>query len=146
MGQPDAEAVVVRHTPTHDILAHPRDRRWLLQEGGITVTQVFTLAVLCLLGLQGLKFIASRYDHLQIAKTMQHAVNEAPFSTDAAVVRTVLAKAKALQIPLDPRAIHLERSAHGGARLWAEYDVTVTFPLGFSHTQRFRPEVRAGRR
>jgi hypothetical protein len=75
---------------------------------------------------------------------MDESVSQAPFSTDAAVIRAVQPKAEQLNIPLAPRDIHLERGSPGGVRLWAEYDVAVTFPLGFSHTQRFRPEVGSG--
>jgi hypothetical protein len=112
----------------------------------MSFAKLFALAVLLMGGVLGVKFIASWYDDLQLKGAMQEFVKEAPLSTDAAVISAVLAKAQQLKVPLDPRDIHLERSPQGSMRLWAEYDVTVTFPLGFSHTQGFRPEVWSSRR
>jgi hypothetical protein len=76
---------------------------------------------------------------------MQESVTQAQVSTDATVIGAVLAKATQLKVPLAPSDIHLERSRQGDVRLWAAYEVTLTLPLGFSHTQSFRPEVRSGR-
>jgi hypothetical protein len=111
----------------------------------MSVSKLVTAAVLLMAAIVGLKIAASWFDYLQLKGTMRESAKEAAFSTEATVISAVLAKAKALHLPLDTRDIHLERNAQGGVRLWAEYDVTMTFPLGFSHTQRFRPEVKSGR-
>ena len=58
----------------------------------------------------------------------------------------MVAKAQKLKVPLDPRNLHVERSAHRGMRLWAFYDVTFAFPLGLSQTYTFHPEVQSRRR
>jgi hypothetical protein len=111
----------------------------------MSFTKVFTIVVVLMAGFLGLKVVAPWSDNWRLKAAMQESVNQASLSTDAEVISSVLAKAKELQVPLDPREIHLERRGPGGTRLWAAYDVTLTFPLGFSHTQRFRPAVRAGR-
>jgi hypothetical protein len=111
----------------------------------MSASRVLTLAVLVAAGIQGLKFIAPWYDYLRLKGAMQESVGQAQFATDAAVISVVQAKAEQLNVPLAPRDIHVERSPQRSIRLWAEYDVTLNFPLGFSHTQRFRPEVNSGR-
>ena len=145
MEHPEKDNKGALGTSAHHPLLQYRSHRSRLPEGGITVTQVIMLAILFYLGLQGLKFVAPWYDNLRLAEAMQEALREASISTDAAVIGAVQDKAKQLKVPLDPRDIHLERSWHGSVRLWAAYEVTLTFPLGFSHTQRFRPEVRSMR-
>src|SRR5882724_12175701 len=146
MRQPDDAQEVVRCTPTHDTFAHPCSGQWLLQDGRVTFSQMVCLAVLVFVGTQGLKFVASWYDHLRLKVAMQEVVHEAPWSTDTAMISAVLTKAQQLKVPLDPRHLHVERSSQSDTRLWASYAVTLTFPLGFSHTQHFGPEVRSGRR
>jgi hypothetical protein len=111
----------------------------------MSFAKLFTVAVLLMAAILGLKFVASWYDYLQLKGAMQESVTQAQGSTDAAVISAVQAKAQQLKVPLVPRDIHVERAPQGGVRLWAEYDVTLSFPLGFSHTQSFRPEVRSGR-
>jgi hypothetical protein len=111
----------------------------------MSLARYFTIVVLLMAGFLGVKFVASWFDNWRLTEAMQEAVNQAPLSTDAEVISAVLAKAKELHVPLDPREIHLERRMQGGTRLWVAYDVTLTFPLGFSHTQHFRPQVRSGR-
>ncbi len=76
---------------------------------------------------------------------MQESVNQAPLARDGDMISAVLAKAKELGVPLAARDIHVERSRQGGMRLWAEYDVTLSLPLGLSHTLSFHPEVQSGR-
>jgi hypothetical protein len=107
--------------------------------------KIVTITVSVMASIVGLMFISSWYDNLRLQETMREAVTQAQVLTDDAVITSVLAKAKELKVPLDQRHIHLDRSGHGGTRLWAEYHVTLTFPLGFSHTQRFRPDVRSDR-
>jgi hypothetical protein len=131
---------------THDPVAHPHHRWWPLQEGRVTFSQMICLAILFLVGMQSVKFIASWYDNWRLQEAMQDAVHDASISMDTTVMSTVLTRAKELKIPLDPRNLHLERNSQGRTRLWATYEVTLTFPLGFSRTSRFRPEVRSGRR
>jgi hypothetical protein len=133
-------------TSIHDPVAHPHHRSWPLQEGRVTFAQLICLAILFLVGMQSVKFIASWYDNWRLQEAMQDAVHDASISMDTAVMSTVLTRAKQLKIPLDPRNLHLERNSQGGTRLWAAYEVTLIFPLGFSHTSHFRPEVRSGRR
>jgi hypothetical protein len=111
----------------------------------MSVGKLVTITVFVIVSMMGLRFVSSWYDHLRLQETMREAVAQAPVLPDDAVITSVLVKAKELQVPLDPRQIHLERSGYSGTRLWAEYEVTLTFPLGFSHTQRFRPDVRSGR-
>jgi hypothetical protein len=111
----------------------------------MSIGKIVTITVLLMIAMVGLKFVSSWYDHLRLQETMREAVAQAQVLTDEAVISSVLVKAKDLQVPLDQRHIHLERGWYGGTRLWAEYHVTLTFPLGFSHTQRFRPDVRSGR-
>jgi hypothetical protein len=86
------------------------------------------------------------YDNWRLEEAMQEMVNDAPFSTDAEVINAVLAKAQKLNVPLDPRQLHIERSSHRGTRLWATYDVRFTFPLGFSQTYTFHLEAQSTRR
>jgi hypothetical protein len=111
----------------------------------MSFSKLVTIAVLLMAAIVGLKVAASWYDYLQLKAAMWESIEEAALSTDATMISAVLAKARQLKGPLDARDIHLERNAQGGVRLWAEYDVTMTLPLGFSHTQSFRPEVRSGR-
>jgi hypothetical protein len=111
----------------------------------MSFSRIVTITVAVMASIVGLRFVSSWYDHLRLQATMREAVAQAQVLTDDAVITSVLAKAKELQVPLDQRGIHLERNGPGGTRLWAEYQVTLSFPLGFSHTQRFRPDVRAGR-
>jgi hypothetical protein len=146
MGWRQDEKVVVMCQSTQAPFAHPCNGRWLLQEGRATFSQLICLAVFCLAGLQGLKFMASWYDNWQLEEAMQAVVNDTSFSTDAGMINAVLAKAQKLKVPLAPRNLHIERSSHGGTRLWAAYEVIVTFPLGFSQTYNFHPEVRSSRR
>lgn len=131
---------------TQDLVAHTRNRWWLLQEGRVTFSQILCITILFLVGMQSLKFISTWYDNWRLEEAMQDAVNDASISMDTAVMSNVLTRAKQLKVPLDPRNLHIERSSQGGTRLWAAYEVTLTFPLGFSHTSHFRPEVRSGRR
>jgi hypothetical protein len=128
-----------------DTLARHRNRSMTLQEGGVTFSQIFTVAVLFLIGFLGIKFLAPWSDYLSLKAAMQASVNQAQVSTDAALVSAVLDKATRLKIPLDPEDVHLTRNGPGSVGLWAQYDVTLSFPLGFSHTQTFRPEVRSVR-
>jgi hypothetical protein len=111
----------------------------------MSISRILTVVLLIMVGILGLKFIPPWYDYLRLRGGMYESVKEAPFSTDETVISAVQATAQQLNIPLARRDIHVERSAQGGVRLWAEYDVTMTFPLGFSHMQRFRPEVRSNR-
>ena len=111
----------------------------------MSIPQVLTLAVLVVVGIQGLKFTTPWNDYLRLKGAMQESVSQAQLSTDAAVISAVQAKAEQLEVPLVRRDIHVERKPQAAVRLWAEYDVTLNFPLGFSHTQRFRPEVWSGR-
>ena len=111
------------------------------QEGRVSFSQVIMVAAVFILGMQGLKFISPWYDNLRLKGSMQESVNQAQLSTDGEMISTVLAKAKELQLPLDSRNLHVERNAQGGTRLWAQYEVTLSFPFGFSHTQTFRPDV-----
>ena len=111
----------------------------------MSLCKLVTITVLVMASIMGLRFVASWYDHLRLQETMREVVSQAQVLPDDAVIHSVLVKAKELKVPLDAQQIHLERSRHGGTRLWAVYEVTLTFPLGFSHTQRFRPDVRAGR-
>jgi hypothetical protein len=112
----------------------------------VTFSQLICLGVLCLVGLQGMKFSVCWYDNWQLEEGMQDVINDASFSTDAAVIHAVLAKAQTLKVPLDPRNLHVERIAHRGMRVWASYDVTLAFPLGLSQTYTFHPEARSNRR
>jgi hypothetical protein len=146
IGQPHDEQVIVMCNPTHDILTHPRNRRWVLQEGRVTVSQLICLVLLCVAGLQGLKFVASWNNILRLKGAMQEAVNQVQVLTDDDMISAVLAKAQELKVPLDPRHLHVERSTYGGTRLWATYDVTVALPLGFSQTYTFHPEVQSAHR
>jgi hypothetical protein len=146
MGRPHEEKEVVMRKPTQGPFAHSRNRWWLFQEGRVTFSQIICITILFLVGMQSLKCIAAWYNNWRLEEAMQDAVNDASFSTDPALIASVLAKAQQLQVPLDPQNLYVERSSQGGIRLWATYQVTLTFPLGFSHTQRFRPEVRSGRR
>jgi hypothetical protein len=139
------ENEVVLSDTTRDPVVPHGNHLLTLQEGRATFAQVFTVAVVFVLGMQGLKFITPWYDYLRLKGTMQKSVNQAQVSTDEAVISAVLGKAKQLQVPLAPRDIHLERSSYSGTRLWAAYEVTLTFPLGFWHTPTFRPEVRSAR-
>jgi hypothetical protein len=145
MGHPHDEKVVVMRTSTHALFAHPCNGRWLIQEGWVTFSQLICLAVLGLVGLQGMKFSVFWYDNWQLEEAMQEVVNDASFSTNAAVINAVLAKAQKLKVPLDPRNLHVEWSTHQGTRLWATYDVHVDFSLGFSQTYNFHPEVQSRR-
>ena len=111
----------------------------------MSVGKLVTITVVLIVAFVGLQFVSAWYDHLRLQETMREAVAQAPVLPDDAVIHSVLVKAQALKVPLDQKQLHLERSGHTGTRLWAEYDVTLTFPLGFSHTQRFRPDVRSGR-
>jgi hypothetical protein len=92
-----------------------------------------------------MKFSVFWYDNWQLEEAMQAVVNDASFSTDASVIHAVVAKARKLKVPLDPRNLHVERSTHQGTRLRASYDVTFTFPLGLSQTYTFHPEVQSRR-
>jgi hypothetical protein len=111
----------------------------------MSIPRMLTLAVLVVVGIQGLKFIPPWYNYLRLKGAMQESVSQAQLSTDAAVISAVQAKAEQLEVPLVRRDIHVERKPQAAVRLWAEYDVSLNFPLGFSHTQRFRPEVWSGR-
>jgi hypothetical protein len=111
----------------------------------MSILKVLTLAVLVVVGIQGLKFIAPWYNYLRLKGAMQESVSQAQLSTDAAMISAVQAKAEQLEVPLILSDIHVERKTPAGVQLWAEYDVTLNFPLGFSHTQRFRPEAWSGR-
>jgi hypothetical protein len=117
----------------------------IMQDGRVTFSQVFTVAVIFLLGIQGLRFIAPWYDYLRLKGSMQESVNQAPILTDGDMISAIIGKAKELKVPLASRNIHVDRRGQGGVRLWAEYDVTLTFPLGLTYTQNFRPEVRSVR-
>jgi hypothetical protein len=72
---------------------------------------------------------------------MQEAINQAPVLTEAEVIQTVMAHARDLHVPLAPQDIHVIRTSEGGMRMYAEYDMTMTFPLGFARMLSFRPEV-----
>src|SRR5215813_603284 len=133
--------VVVASDAAPAPLAHHGHHSWTLQDGRVTFSQVFTVAVIVLLGMLGLKFIAPWYDYLRLKGAMQESVNQAQLSTDEELMSAVQNKAKELKVTLASRNIHVERSGQSGVRLWAEYDVQLTFPLGFSHTQIFRPDV-----
>jgi hypothetical protein len=111
----------------------------------MSFSRIVTATVFIMASVVGLKFVSPWYDHWRLQETMREAVVQAQVLTDDAVITSVLAKAQELKVPLDQQQLHLERSGPGGTRLWAEYQVTLTFPLGFSHTQRFRPDVRSGR-
>jgi hypothetical protein len=136
--------VVVRDT-TQGTVAYQHNRPRIPPDGRVTFSQLFTVAILCVVGIQGLKFITPWYDYLRLKGSMQESVNQAPVLTDGDMVSAIIAKAKELDVPLTPRNIYVDRRAQGGVRLWAEYDVTLTFPLGLSYTQYFRPEVRSAR-
>jgi hypothetical protein len=140
----DEKAAAMGDTPG-DTRAHHNQRSEAPQEGRATFSQVFTVAVIFLLGIQGLKFITPWYDYLRLQGAMQESVNQAPLLTDGDMISAVMTKAKELKLPLTPRDIHVDRRGQGGIRLWADYNVTLTFPLGFSYTQSFRPEVRSVR-
>jgi hypothetical protein len=135
----------VARESTQATLTHRRPRSQAFEAGGATFSQVFTVTVLFVVGILGIKFIAPWSDYVSLKAAMKESVNQAQVSTDAAVISAVLAKATQLQISLVPGDVHLTRNGPGDVRLWAEYDVTLTFPLGFSHTQTFRPEVRSVR-
>jgi hypothetical protein len=79
-------------TPDHS-LPHGT-RAMTLHDGGATFSQVFTVAVFFLLGIQGLKFIAPWYDYLRLKGTMQESVNQAQLSPDGDAINAVLAKAE----------------------------------------------------
>jgi hypothetical protein len=111
----------------------------------MSFSRIVTATVFIMASVVGLRFVSPWYDHLRLQATMRETVAQAQVLTDDAIISSVLVKAKDLKVPLDPRQIHLQRSGAGGTRLWAEYDVTLSFPLGFSHTQRFRPDVSSGR-
>ena len=111
----------------------------------MSIARVLTLATLVVLGSQSLKFVPPWSHNWQLISVMRESVEQAPLLSDAAVVHAVLTKATQLQIPLAARDIHLERPRHGGVRLWAAYEVTHTFPLGWRYVQRFRPEVQSDR-
>ena len=130
---------------TQETLTHRRPRSRAFEAGGATFSQVFTVTVLFVVGILGIKFIAPWSDYVSLKAAMKESVNQAQVSTDAAVMSAVLAKATQLQIPLAPGDVHLTQTGPGAVRLRAAYDVTLTFPLGFSHTQTFRPNVRSAR-
>lgn len=109
----------------------------------MSFSKLVTVGVLLIAAVVSLQIAAPWYDYLRLKGAMRESVRQAQMSTDATVISAVLAKARELKVPLDARDIHLERSRHGEVRLWAAYDVTLHWQLGFSHTQRFRPEVRA---
>jgi hypothetical protein len=111
----------------------------------MSFSRIVTATVVVMASVAGLRFVSPWYDHLRLKATMQEAVAQAQVLPDDEIISSVLVKAKDLKVPLGPRQIHLERRWVGGTRLWAEYDVTLSFPLGFSHTQRFRPDVSSGR-
>lgn len=111
----------------------------------MSIARVVSLAMLVVVGFLGLKLLPPWADDLRLRWAMRDAVREAPFATDAALIGAVHAAARALEVPLVPSDIQVERRPGGGVRLWAAYEVTVTLPLGFSHTQHFRPQVRSDR-
>jgi hypothetical protein len=84
-------------------------------------------------------------DYLRLKGAMQESLNQAPLLTDGDMISGVMTKAKELNVSLTPRDIHVDRRSKGGIRLWADYSVTLTFPLGLTYTQSFRPEVRSVR-
>jgi hypothetical protein len=139
------ESEVAAGETTKDSVAYHFNRSRIPQDGRASFSQVFTVVILCVVGIQGLKFIAPWYDYLRLKGSMQESVNQAPLLTDGDMIGAVIAKAQELKLPLVSRNINVDRRGQGGVRLWAVYDVTLTFPLGFSYTQTFRPEVRSVR-
>jgi hypothetical protein len=140
------EKAAVRADTTQGTLPSRSNRLRTLQESGATFSQVFTVTVLFFVGILEIKFIAPWSDYLRLKAAMKASVHQAQISTDAALMNAVLDKATQLKIPLVPGDVHLTRNGQGDVRLWAEYAVTLAFPLGFSHTQTFRPQVRSMRR
>src|SRR5262245_24239294 len=110
MEHPHDNTVLVICTSTQPCSAHSRNGWWSLQEGRVTFSQLICLAIIGFVGLQCMKLSVCWYDNWQLEETMQVVVNDASFSTDAAVINTVLAKARKLKVPLDPRDLHIERN------------------------------------
>jgi hypothetical protein len=75
------------------VAAH--ENRWrTLPDGRVTFSQVFTVAILFVVGIQGLKFIGPWYDYLRFKGAMQESVNQAPLLTNGDMINAVMAKAK----------------------------------------------------
>lgn len=110
-------------------------------EGGITVSRLLILAVMLLGGMQALKFVSPWVSSLRLQSAMQEVIDQAPVLTEPEMIQAVMAQARALNLPLAPQDIRVIRDRSGSLRLYAEYDVTVTFPFGSAYTLSFRPEA-----
>ena len=114
-------------------------------DGRITFSQLFTLAVIIFVIVNGIKFIRPWRDYYQLKEAMQASVNQVQHLNDQDMIKIVMDKAKVLGIRLAPEDIQFARIGERGARMHAEYEVTLTFPWGFYRKLIFRPEVFASR-
>jgi len=125
-----------------------------LQEGRITFFHLFTLAILLVVFFNALRFLPHLRDYTALKREMQEAIDQTTLLrddeltravgavvTDSELVRDVVARARKLNIKLDPRDIEVTRAPGKNKRLQVEYEVTVTFPFRFYRKLTFSPEV-----
>ena len=109
------------------------------QRGEGRIGCMFWGVVLAIVALIGIKMIPVKYASSQFFDYMDEQAKFAQKVKPDLMKRSLMKKARELQLPLDPKRLTVQKSG-GRIRIKAAYEVPVKFP-GYVYTWRFDEEI-----
>lgn len=113
--------------------------RKLRQRGEGRVGCLFWLVVLAIVALVGIKMVPVKYASAQLFDFMDEQAKFAQKTTPDQMKKTILRRARELQVPLDPKRLTVTKRG-GRIRIKAAYEVPVEFP-GYTYVWQFEEEI-----
>ena len=113
--------------------------RKLRQRGEGRVGCLFWSVVLAFVVLIGIKMVPVKYASSQLFDFMDEQAKFAQQSTPDRMKKSILRRARELQLPLDPKRLTVKRSG-GRIHIECSYEVPIEFP-GYTYVWRFEEEI-----
>ena len=100
---------------------------------------LFWLAVLAVVVLVGIKMVPVKYASAKLFDFMDEQAKFAQKTTPDRMKKTILRRARELQVPLDPKRLTVSKRG-GRIRIQAAYEVPIEFP-GYTYVWQFEEEI-----
>jgi hypothetical protein len=118
-------------------LAMLREKR---QRGEGRIGCLFWLTLLAIVVLVGFKMVPVKYRSSQFYDFMYEQAKYAQQTTPDDMKKTLLRKARELQLPVDPKRLTVAKRG-GRIQIECSYEIPISFPLNYTYVWQFQEEI-----